>query len=132
MKLLKVASGLLLVSSLSFALDSTLKDNMSQMENALSNMQKGFLYNSVELIRDGAGELKKANMLFSDKKMTQKYLPANKQHMSNVAYNTSKKIDEATTKMLKHLDKKEYVNAHTAYSKILDACTACHKIVRSW
>jgi len=63
---------------------------------------------------------------------TKKYLPKDKQHMSNIAFNAAKRIDSASADLLKALDKKEYSKAHQSYSEIVTACTACHAVVRGW
>ncbi len=112
--------------------DETLAVNMSQMENGLSNVQKGFLYNTPVLIKAGVNEIHKANALFHDMEATKKYLPKEKQHMSNIAFNASKRIDAASDELVKALGAKQYSKAHQQYSEIVNACTACHAVVRGW
>lgn len=112
--------------------DDTLALNMSQMENGLSNVQKGFLYNAPALIKGGVAEIQKANALFHNVDASKKYLPKEKQHMSNIAYNASKRIDSASDELIKSLNKKEYTKASQSYSEIVNACTACHAVVRGW
>lgn len=104
MKLMKILALSALLGSCVMA-DDTLASNMSQMENGLSNIQKGFLYNTPALIKNGVGEIHKANALFHDMDATKKYLPKEKQHMSNIAYNASKRIDTATAELLANLEK---------------------------
>lgn len=112
--------------------DDTLVKNMSQMESGLSSVQKGFLYNTPALIKSGVSDIHKANVLFHNMEDTKKYLPKDKQHMSNIAFNAAKRIDSASDDMLKALDKKQYSKAHQSYSEIVNACTACHAVVRGW
>ncbi|MGD9970789.1 MAG: hypothetical protein AB7S65_10065 [Sulfuricurvum sp.] len=131
MKVLKVLALTALLGGGAFASD-TLAVNMSQMENGLNNIQKGFLYNTPVLIKAGVTEIQKADALFHDAEQTKGYLPKDKQHMSNVAFNAAKRIDTASTELLKALDKKEYSKAHQSYSEIVNACTACHAVVRGW
>ena len=131
---MKIVKILLLSALLSVgaAADETLASNMSQMENGLSSVQKGFLYNTPVLIKEGVSEIQKANALFHNPDATKKYLPKDKQHMSNIAFNASKHIDSASADLLKALDKKEYSKAHKSYAEIVNACTACHAVVRGW
>ncbi|AFV98492.1 MULTISPECIES: hypothetical protein [unclassified Sulfuricurvum] len=131
MKMVKILalSALLCVGA---AADDTLALNMSQMENGLNNVQKGFLYNAPALIKGGVAEIQKADALFHDADATKKYLPKDKQHMSNIAFNAAKRIDTASNDLIKALDKKEYSKAHKSYSEIVNACTACHAVVRGW
>ena len=131
MKIVKIlALSALLCAGL--AADETMILNMSQMENGLSNIQKGFLYNAPNLIQGGVSEIQKANALLHNVEASKKYLPKDKQHMSNIAFNASKRIDSASTDLLKALNKKEYSKAHQSYSDIVNACTACHAVVRGW
>ncbi|MDD5159766.1 MAG: hypothetical protein PHI47_06930 [Sulfuricurvum sp.] len=131
MKMIKILALSALISSGAMA-DDTLALNMSQMENGLSNVQKGFLYNAPALIKSGVADIHKANALFHDMDATKKYLPKDKQHMSNIAFNAAKRIDSASNDLIKALDKKEYSKAHQSYSEIVNACTACHAVVRGW
>lgn len=131
MKIVKILA-LSALLSVGAAADDTLALNMSQMENGLSNIQKGFLYNAPALIKGGVSEVQKANALFHDMDATKKYLPKDRQHMSNIAFNASKRIDSASNDLVKALGKKEYSKAHQSYSEIVNACTACHAVVRGW
>lgn len=131
MKMVKILALSALLSAGVMA-DDTLALNMSQMENGLSNVQKGFLYNAPALIKGGVSDIRKANALFHNMDETKKYLPKDKQHMSNIAFNASKRIDTASDDLVKALDKKEYSKAHQSYSEIVNACTACHAVVRGW
>jgi cytochrome c556 len=131
MKMIKILALSALIAS-GVAADDTLVQNMHQMENGLSSVQKGFLYNTPELIKSGISDIKKADSLFHDVDATKNYLPKDKQHMSNIAFNAAKRIDTASNKLLKALDKKEYSKAHESYSEIVNACTACHAVVRGW
>ncbi|MCX6073911.1 MAG: hypothetical protein NTY39_06285 [Campylobacterales bacterium] len=131
MKIVKILALSALLSAGLMAND-TLASNMSQMEKGLSSIQKGFLYNTPVLIKEGVSDIQKANALFHNKDETKKYLPKDKQHMNNIAFNASKRIDTASNDLLKALDKKEYSKAHQSYSEIVNACTACHAVVRGW
>jgi len=131
MKMIKILALSALLSAGVMA-DETLVNNMSQMESGLSNVQKGFLYNTPALIKSGVAEIKKADALFHDMEATKKYLPKDKQHMSNIAFNAAKRIDTASNDLLKALEKKQYSKAHQSYSDIVNACTACHAVVRGW
>ncbi len=131
MKMIKILALSALLSAGVMA-DETMASNMSQMESGLSNVQKGFLYNTPALIKSGVAEIKKADALFHDMEATKKYLPKDKQHMSNIAFNAAKRIDTASNDLLKALEKKQYSKAHQSYSDIVNACTACHAVVRGW
>lgn len=131
MKIVKILALSALLGAGAMA-DDTLVKNMSQMESGLSNVQKGFLYNTPALIKSGVNDIHKANALFHNVDETKKFLPKDKQHMSNIAYNAAKRIDTASNDLVKALDKKQYSKAHQSYSEIVNACTACHAVVRGW
>ncbi|MDP3588805.1 MAG: hypothetical protein Q8R58_12210 [Sulfuricurvum sp.] len=131
MKIVKILALSALLSA-GLAADETLVSNMSQMEHGLNGIQKGFLYNTPELIKAGVSDIQKANALFHNADATKKYLPKEKRHMTNIAFNASKRIDSASASLLKALDKREYVKAHQSYSEIVNECTACHAVVRGW
>ncbi len=131
MKMVKILALSALLSAAVMG-DETLALNMSQMENGLSNVQKGFLYNAPALIKGGVSEIQKANALFHNVDASKKYLPKDKQHMSNIAFNAAKRIDSASADLVKALNKKEYTKASQSYSEIVTACTACHAVVRGW
>jgi hypothetical protein len=131
MKMVKILVLSVLLSAGLMA-DDTLALNMSQMENGLNSVQKGFLYNTPDLIKSGVKDIKQADALFHNMENTKKYLPKDKQHMSNIAFNAAKRIDSASSNLLKALDKKEFSKASQSYSEIVNACTACHAVVRGW
>ena len=131
MKMIKILALSALLGAGAMA-DETLANNMSQMESGLSSVQKGFLYNTPDLIKSGVADIKKADALFHNADETKKFLPKDKQHMSNIAFNAAKRIDTASNELIKALDKKQYSKAHKSYSEIVDACTACHAVVRGW
>ncbi|NWF66564.1 MAG: hypothetical protein HXX81_03745 [Campylobacterales bacterium] len=125
---------LVIISALSLSLnaaDNTQK-TMLGMEDGLNSIQKGFLYNSVELIKKGVEKIQESNKVYKDPKAVTAFLPENKKHMSNIAFRSAARIDVATSDLLEYLKAKEMNKAHESFSDILDACTACHSIVRSW
>jgi len=109
-----------------------LTEKMIESENGLNNIQKGFLYNNASLIRSGVATIKKANELFHDAAATKQFLPAEKSHMSNIAYNASKRIEAAADELIVYLDAKEYSKAQHAFTDIMTACGSCHAVVRGW
>lgn len=133
---MKIVKTLILAGLFSAGLmasDTTvLMATMAKSESGLLNIQKGFLYNSEPMIRNGIKEVRSANKLFTNLDETAKYLPKDKQHMKNVAYNASKRISSAVDEMEIYLATKEMGKAQHAYSDIVNACSACHAVVRGW
>ena len=131
MKLLNILTAVVLTVTIASA-DDVMKKSMSLMEQGMTQIQQGFLNNNIDLIRSGSKLVKNGNSLFSDKKVIAQYLPENKKHLVNVAVNAAKRIDLDTTVLELNLDEKAYINAANAYSDMLNACSRCHSIVRSW
>ncbi len=125
-----LAITLLLGGSL-FASD-VLAVNMAKSENGLNNIQKGFLYNNMALVRNGIKEVRSANEMFHNMDEIKKYLPKDKQHMGNIAFNASKRINNAVDEMEIYLATNEMNKAQHTYSDIINACSACHAVVRGW
>ena len=131
MKLVKILVAASLFVAAANAND-VMQKSMSIMEKGMTQIQQGFLNNNLELIKEGTKLVKEGNTLFSDKKVISQYLPDNKKHMANVAENASKRIALDINVLELNLDDKAYVNAANAYSDMLNACSSCHSIVRSW
>lgn len=123
-----------LLSSFAFASDKTpsISEVMAKMENGLNQIQKGFLYNNIELIKSGVDEIEKENMIYHDQKNILPMLPKNKLQMKNAAILTSNRIDNSAKEIKEYIKHKKIRNAYDAYSSMLNACTDCHTIVRGW
>lgn len=131
MKLLKILAAVALTVSISSAQD-VMQKSMNIMEQGMSEIQKGFLNNSVELIKSGTAKVRKGNELFSDKKVIAQYLPENKKHMVNIAENAAQRIQLDANVLELNLENNAYIDAANAYSDMMNACARCHSIVRSW
>jgi hypothetical protein len=105
---------------------------MSGMESGLGNIQKGFLYNSTELIKKGVNQINDANKGYLKGEGIKEFLPDNHKNMTNIAVLTAKRIDKATKSLLDNLKNKEMTKASESFAEIMNGCTACHKIVRNW
>ena len=128
-------SKILIAGILSFGIASAndvMKKSMDIMQKGIEQVQFGFINNNADLIRDGLVQIKKGNEMFSDEKIISKYLPENKKHMVNVALNASKRISLDANIIELNLDDKAYTKAADGYSDMLNACSRCHGIIRSW
>ena len=68
---------------------------MLNMENGLANIQKGFLYNNLDLIKSGVDIVQKENATYHNREVIKQILPENKKQMENLALITSKRIENA-------------------------------------
>lgn len=134
MKILKVFLVGILLSSFAMAEDKvpSINEVMVKLENGLVRIQKGFLYNNIELIKDGVREVQRENLIYHDQKNILAMLPKNKLQMKNAAILTSYRIDNAAKEMAEYLKHNKIRNAFGVYTTMLNACTDCHTIVRGW
>ena len=131
MKFVKTLALTALVATAAFSQEA-LVEKMIESESGLNNIQKGFLYNNAALIRSGVATVKKANELFHNAEATKEYLPEDKRHMTNIAFNASKRIVAAADELSLYLDAHEYSKAQHAFTDIMTACGSCHAVVRGW
>ena len=120
------------VLSVSIAQADTMTKSMNIMQQGIEQVQFGFINNNEQMIRDGLAQIKKGNAMFSSKEVIKKYLPKDKIHMVNVATNASKRIALDANVIELNLDDKAYKKAAEGYSDMLNACSRCHGIIRSW
>ena len=105
---------------------------MLNMENGLANIQKGFLYNNMKLVQDGIDQVEKENSTYDNRSAIKAFLPEGKKQMENLAFISSKRIENATKEMKYYLSVNQPRKAHNAFSEIVNACTDCHTLVRGW
>ncbi len=131
MKLIKILAALALTACISSAQD-VMQKSMNIMEQGMTEIQKGFLNNNIELIKSGTQKVREGNTLFSDEKVIAQYLPENKKHMVNIASNAAKRISLDANVLELNLENNAYIDAANAYSDMMNACARCHSIVRAW
>jgi len=131
MKLTKILMAGILSVTIASA-NETLNNSMNIMQQGIEEVQFGFINHNEEIIRKGIEAIKKGNTMFSDEALIKQSLPSDKKHMVNVASNAAKRITEDAKNMEAYLNAKAYVKATEVYSDMLNACSTCHSIVRSW
>ncbi len=123
----------LLVSSVVFAEGYIQPDrmkNMQEMEAALSLIQKGFLFNNVNVVKNGVKDLKERV------KHTESFIKegVSKEGINNILY--ARKQAESITKLadeiLKTFEKGDRYNAANSYLETLSKCLSCHETIRKW
>lgn len=127
--------GLVLASVLSFTMlsaNDVMQKSMGLMQDGINKIQQGFINNDKKLIEAGSALVEEGNHLFSEKETISKYFPKDKSHMLNVAENQAKRITLGISVMNLNLDDKSYINATNAYADVLNACSRCHALIRSW
>lgn len=131
MKLTKILMAGILCVTVASA-DDVMKKSMSLMQSGIEQVQAGFINNSEDAVRAGLKQIEEGNALFSEKNIIAKYLPSAKKHMVNTAVNASRRIKADRTIIELNLDDKAYTKAAQGYSDMLNACSKCHGLVRTW
>ena len=131
MKLTKILMAGILSVSFASANDVMTK-SMNIMQQGIEQVQFGFINNNEKMVREGLEQIKKGNAMFSSETLIKASLPDNKKHMVNVAENASKRITADATIIELNLDDKAYTKAAEGYADMVNACSRCHGIIRSW
>jgi len=122
-----LASGVLLADE---ALNKSQMKTMQSLEKAMADVQKGFLYNNENVVTNGIEELKKglediSSFVIVNEADKNFNAPA---YAATETSAISKLADELTT-AYKDGKKDE---ALATYSKVLNRCVVCHKVIRKW
>jgi len=129
----KILLSTLLLGSLAFGQEYIQPDrmkNMQEMEIALSTIQKGFLFNNINVVKNGVKDLK------DRVKHTESFI---KEGVTKDGFNTlvfarkqAKDITALADKIQVSFEKGDRYNAAGDYLRVLSKCLSCHQTVRSW
>jgi hypothetical protein len=129
---------LIIKSLLALGLVASLKaDSMTEMmvklEQSTASTQKGFLYNSADMIKSSAKDMIKiSDEYYSSKEKVEAMLPKGKKLLRNAAMISVAKMKNSAQELLLHIDDKNMRDAYESYSEILRSCHNCHKLIRQW
>ncbi|MGB5505559.1 MAG: hypothetical protein WBM70_02615 [Sulfurovum sp.] len=122
-----------LVSGLLFAGEVIQPDrmkNMADMETAMANIQKGFLYNNANVVKNGVQQLKET-VKFTESFMKEG-VGENKINNKMYAHQEAVTISKYADEILVTFKKGDKYSAANNYLLILSKCLSCHQTVRSW
>ena len=123
----------LLVSGVLFAEGYIQPDrmkNMADMETAMATIQKGFLFDNINVVKHGVKDLKATT------KNIESFMKdgVGKNGINNLMY--AKKQAEAISSMADEITttfaKGDRYSAANNYLLILSKCLSCHQTIRSW
>jgi len=123
-----LASGVLFAEG---ATNSAQVKTMQSLEKSMGEIQKGFLYNNSTLVDTAVKNLKKTlldlkSFKIEEKKDDKKFNP--KEYVATEAKDITNLVDKLD-KSYKDGKKDE---ALETYTKTLNRCVVCHKLVRKW
>lgn len=128
--LLMLALGSVMLCAQQDVLNPDRMKNMQAMETAMSEIQKGFLYDNINVVKNGVKHLKKT-VSFTEsfiKEGIEKNKINNKVYAHKEAANITRMADE----ILVTFEKGDRYSAANNYLLILSKCLSCHQTVRSW
>lgn len=128
--LLTLALGSVMLCAQQDVLNPDRMKNMQAMETAMSEIQKGFLYDNINVVKNGVKHLKKT-VSFTEsfiKEGIEKNKINNKVYAHKEAANITRMADE----ILVTFEKGDRYSAANNYLLILSKCLSCHQTVRSW
>jgi hypothetical protein len=104
--------------------------NMSEMETAMATIQKGFLYDNVNVVKNGVKDLK------DRVKHTESFMKdgIDKNGINNMTYARQQAvaISSMADEILATFEKGDKYSAASNYLLILSKCLSCHQVSRSW
>jgi len=124
---------LLLASGVLFAQGARHLDrmkNMQEMETAMATIQKGFLFDNINVVKNGVKDLKKT-VSFTESFM-KAGIGENKINNKMYAKKQAEDITAMADEILATFAKGDRYSAANNYLLILSKCLSCHQTVRSW
>ena len=122
-----------LVSSVLFGQEVLYPDrmkNMQEMETAMADIQKGFLFDNVNVVKNGVKHLKVTIA------HTESFIKegVNKEGFNSLLYakKQASDIEALADKILLTFEQGDKYNSANNYLKVLSKCLTCHQTVRSW
>jgi len=102
---------------------------MKNLEEAMATVQKGYLYNNLHIVTQGAEKLK---MHAADVKSFEVETTGSSFDAKQYAINEASAITSLANDMVDSFKKGQKAKSMIAYQNTLNRCVTCHKIVRKW
>jgi len=129
---------LLSIVSLSFATTYTQEDRMLDMQKlaqAMQDIQSGFFYNNVDIVKAGTQDLKKTIVKISqtkeeteNKDVYERWMDGNTAMQKRI----QRKIVQGANDILERFRVGDATQALQVYSKVSNECMKCHVRLRKW
>jgi len=102
---------------------------MKDLETAMATVQKGYLYNNLNIVKNGADQLK---LHAKDVKSFEIVTDGSSFDAKQYAVNEASAITSLANDMIDSFKKGHKAKSMIAYQNTLNRCVTCHKIVRKW
>lgn len=126
------------IVTLGFAGEYTQADrilDMQKMAQAMQDIQSGFFYNNLDIVRAGAQDLKKSIVRIGPIKKEIENKDVYERWMNNNTAMTARiqrNIASRTDVIIKRFENGDPRQALQEYSKITEQCMKCHISLRKW
>jgi cytochrome c556 len=104
--------------------------NMQEMETAMSEIQKGFLYDNVNVVKNGVNHLKIT--IAHTESFIKEGVGENKINNKLYAKKVADQIGSMADEIVNTFKKGDRYSAANNYLLILSKCLSCHETVRTW
>jgi cytochrome c556 len=104
-------------------------DVMKNLEEAMAMVQKGYLYNNIGIVKNGADALK---LHAKDVKSFEVESSQDSFDAKQYAINEASAISSLADDMVESFKNGQKAKSMIAYQNTLNRCVTCHKIVRKW
>ena len=134
----KILVGCLMVVNFGFAEVYTQADriyDMQKMAQAMQDMQAGFFYNNLDIVKAGAKDLKETIVKIRPIKKEIENKDVYERWMDNNTAMTKRiqrKIEQNTDDIVARFSSGDATQALQYYSKISSECMKCHVRLRKW
>ena len=124
---------MMLVSTFAFA-EYTKEDrvaDMAAMADGMAEIQKGFLYNSKEMIDSGVAKVRNHALTIQPPRIGEA-LSRDQTYALMFARKQQRKIDSHAALLAEKFANNDKYSAMNHFTKVLKQCTACHVKLRKW
>lgn len=134
----KLLVGYVAILTLGFAGDYTQADrilDMQKMAQAMQDIQSGFFYNNLDIVKAGAEDLGKTIVKIRPIKKEVNNKDVYERWMNNNTAMTKRiqrNIERRTKVIIKRFENGDPRQALQEYSKITEQCMKCHISLRKW
>ncbi len=129
----RVLIAVMLISTFAFA-EYSKEDriaDMTAMADGMAEIQKGFLYNSKEMIDSGVQKVRNHAMTIQPPRIGEA-LSQDQRYAMMFARKQQRKIDEHAARLAQKFADNDKYGAMNHFTKVLKQCTACHVKLRKW
>jgi cytidylate kinase len=125
----KIALSLAISSMMLMANDTTITATMSLMNQGLTEVQSGFMYNNKENVMKGIKIMESANSIFKHVDV-RTFIPNN--NKVQVTKNINNNLEKNLEILKQDVKKRRYSDATKSYANVMNNCLACHTVIRGW